>query len=141
MNRSRDFYFRSPHPRLLPEGEGSAALSKFRFLRRNGCFALTLPQRLLDCAPRKHRAFHALRKFPNTAHDEKIAELFRRIVVPGGHQIVKGAEYLLDFSAALAFQFRRHQRRRRLTDGAAVTGEFDFLQPAAAIEFDREMNL
>src|SRR5207237_10632165 len=108
MNRSRDFYFRSPHPRLLPEGEGSAALSKFRFLRRNGCFALTLPQRLLDCALRKHRAFHPLREFSDTAHDEEIAELFRRIVVPGGYQIVKVAEHFLDFVSAFALKFLRH---------------------------------
>lgn len=44
---------------------------------RNGRFAFALPERLLDCAPWEHRAFHTLRKLANTAHHEKIAELLR----------------------------------------------------------------
>src|SRR6267378_2457855 len=141
MNRARDFYFRSPHPHLLPEGEGTVRLRKFRFLSRNGRFAFALPERLLNCAPWKHRAFHPLRKFSNTAHHEEIAELFRRVVICFScHQIVKCAEHLVDFVPAFAFQFHCHQRSRGLADGAAVTSELDFLQSAVAIEFYAKMN-
>src|SRR5882724_1372401 len=141
MNRSRDFYFRSPHPHLLPEGEGTVRLRKFRFLSRNGRFAFAWPERLLNCAPRKHRAFHALRKFSDTAHYEEIAELFRRVVVCFRcYQIVKCVEHFFDVVPAFAFQFRCHQRSGGLTYGAAVSGEFDFLQSAVAIEFYAKMN-
>jgi len=116
------------------------ALGKFGFLSRNRGFAFALPERLLDCPPRKHRALHALRKFANPSHHEKITELFRRIVFFRRYQIVKCAEHFFDFLPALAFQFRRHQRRGRLTDGATVSGKLDFPQPAVAVEFHGEMN-
>src|SRR5437868_5236385 len=41
---------------------------------------------------------------------------------------------------ASPFQFHRHQRGRCLTNRAAVSGEFDILQPPTGVEFYGQMN-
>ena len=70
---------------------------------RNGSFAFALPERLLNCAPRKHRALHALRKFSHTAHHLKVAKILWCVVLFARHQVVKCAQHLFDISAAFAF--------------------------------------
>ena len=66
--------------------------------------------------------------FRTPLHHAQIAQSFWRFTCVICHQIVKCAEHFHRFRATFPFQFHRHQRRRRLADGAAVPGELDVLQ-------------
>lgn len=90
-------------------------------------------KRLLQCPPREHGAFDALRKLLNPFEQDQFAQriLIGGLAVSHNHPakiLTHGGCLLFGFS----FDFLRHHRRAGLTDGAPLAGEFEVFDNAAA---------
>lgn len=105
---------------------GKLWIGQTRF-SRNCRFACSLRQRLLNSTPGEHGAFDPLRKFSHALEKPKIAQLFRLLRCFARHETLKCAENFRRFSATFSFQFCCHHRRRRPTDGTAMSAELYLL--------------
>src|SRR5688500_12748635 len=75
--------------------------------------------------PRETRAFHPHRKLAHAGQYRQFAEIFDGAVRRRGHHAMKSIEQLAGFADRAALDAIRHQRRRRLRDGASRPLERD----------------
>lgn len=95
---------------------------------------------LFERPPGEGGAFDALGEFPDALKELHVAKDFGGFVFVMGEQMMKSGKERGDLFAGFAFGFEGHHGGRGLTDGAALTGEFDVFNAAVVGKFDEELD-